>query len=90
MKVKKIPLRKCIGCNEMKSKKELIRIVQNKQGEINVDLTGKAHGRGAYICNNKDCFQKINKSKALNRAFQSEIPQEIYEKLVKEIDSSEN
>lgn len=90
MKAKKIPLRKCIGCNEMKSKKELIRIVHNKQGETNVDLTGKAHGRGAYICNDKNCFQKISKSRALNRAFQSEIPQEVYERLTKEFDSSEN
>ncbi|AKL95435.1 nucleic-acid-binding protein [Clostridium aceticum] len=89
MKVRKIPLRKCIGCNEMKGKKELIRIVCNKQGEINVDLTGKAHGRGAYICNNKPCFEKIKKSKALNRAFQSEVPQEVYERLVKEISDSE-
>lgn len=90
MKSKKIPLRKCIGCGEMKSKKELIRIVHNKLGETKVDLTGKAHGRGAYICNNKSCFEKINKSKALNRAFQSEIPQNIYEKLIEEIDDSES
>lgn len=85
MKIKKIPLRKCIGCNETKSKKELIRIVRNKLGEIKVDITGKAHGRGAYICNNKDCFEKVNKSKALNRAFQSDIPQDIYDELIKEI-----
>lgn len=89
MKVKKIPLRKCIGCGEMKPKKELIRIVHNKLGETNVDLTGKAHGRGAYICNDISCFQKMSKSKALNRAFQSEIPQDVYEKLIKEIDGSE-
>lgn len=89
MKVKKIPLRKCIGCGEMKPKKELIRIVHNKLGETKVDVTGKAHGRGAYICNNIDCFQKISKSKTLNRTFQSEIPQDVYEKLIKEIDGSE-
>lgn len=90
MKMKKIPLRRCIGCGETKPKKELIRIVYNKLGEISVDLTGKAHGRGAYICNNKNCFEEIKKSKALNRAFQSAVPQDIYEKLIKEIDDCEN
>ncbi|SDK47036.1 RNase P modulator RnpM [Natronincola ferrireducens] len=89
MKTKKTPLRRCIGCNEMKTKKELIRIVKNKEGEVSLDITGKAHGRGAYICNNIQCFEKISKTKALNRAFQSEIPQEIYEKVIKEIDGYE-
>ncbi|MCC5909842.1 MAG: YlxR family protein [Clostridiaceae bacterium] len=89
MKTKKIPLRKCIGCNEMIPKKQLIRVVRNKEGETSIDTTGKAHGRGAYVCNNKDCFKKINKTKALNRAFKCEIPQEIYERLTKEIDDSE-
>ncbi|SES68480.1 hypothetical protein SAMN05660297_00237 [Natronincola peptidivorans] len=70
----------------MKSKKELIRIVHNKFGETNVDLTGKAHGRGAYICNNKHCFEKTKKSKILNRTFKADIEEAVYEKLIKEID----
>ncbi len=88
MRKKKIPLRKCIGCSEMKPKKDLIRIVHNKLGETKIDFTGKAHGRGAYICNNRDCFEKMCKTKALNRSFQSEIPQDIYGQLIKEIDNN--
>jgi len=81
MKQRKIPLRKCVGCNEQKNKKELIRIVKNKDGEINVDFTGKAHGRGAYICPGESCLKAAQKRKSLNRAFGQEIPDEIYEKL---------
>lgn len=85
MKKRKIPLRKCIGCNESKPKKELIRVVKSKDGDINVDLTGKANGRGAYICNDSDCFKKIKKNKGLNRSFEMEIPDEIYDELLEEI-----
>ncbi|WP_432400484.1 RNase P modulator RnpM [Wukongibacter sp. M2B1] len=89
MTKRKIPLRKCVGCNEQKSKKELIRIVKNKDGEMNVDFTGKAHGRGAYICPNEDCLKAAQKRKSLNRAFSQEIPDEIYEKLTEELKKNE-
>lgn len=85
MKTRKIPLRKCIGCNESKPKKELIRVVKNKENQIKVDLTGKSNGRGAYICNDPDCFNKVKKSRGLNRTLQMEIPEEIYDELLKEI-----
>lgn len=85
MTKRKIPLRKCVGCNEQKTKKELIRIVKNKEGEINVDFTGKAHGRGAYICPNEECLKAAQKKKSLNRAFGQEIPVAIYEKLIEEL-----
>ena len=65
MAERKIPLRKCIGCNEMKDKRELVRIVRNKEGEISVDLTGKKPGRGAYICKSIECLDKAQKAKRL-------------------------
>ncbi|QXM06106.1 RNase P modulator RnpM [Crassaminicella indica] len=89
MKVRKIPLRQCIGCMEQKPKKELIRIVRSKDGEIKIDMTGKANGRGAYICNNIECFKKMEKRKALNRAFQQEIDQKIYDQLNEELTKNE-
>ncbi len=78
---KKIPLRMCIACRTMKEKNELLRIVKNKQGEIFIDKSFKANGRGAYICNNGNCFDKCIKSKSLNRAFKCEIPVELLEEL---------
>lgn len=89
MKKKKVPLRKCVGCNEQKPKKELIRIVKNKEGIVSIDLTGKAHGRGAYICKNVDCLEKAVKGKKLNRALEIDIPQEIYTKLKEELTKNE-
>ena len=86
MKMRKIPLRKCIGCNESKPKKELIRVVKNKENQINVDLTGKANGRGAYICNDPECFKKVKKSRKLNRAFSMEVSNDVYDDLLKEIE----
>ncbi|AFS78566.1 hypothetical protein DUF448 [Gottschalkia acidurici 9a] len=85
MKKRKIPLRKCVGCNESKPKKELIRVVKNKENEIKVDLTGKVNGRGAYICNDAECFEKARINKRLNRALEIEIPGEIYDQLLEEI-----
>lgn len=75
------PQRTCMGCNEKKEKSELIRIVKNKQNEINIDKTGKMEGRGAYICDKVDCLNKIQKSKRLERVFDMQISEEIYEKL---------
>lgn len=79
--MKKIPQRTCIGCNQSKNKKELIRIVKNNIGEIFVDLTGKANGRGAYICNDVNCLDKAVKSKKLEKNFETKISDEIYESL---------
>ena len=79
--MKNIPQRTCIGCNEVKNKNELIRIVKNKEGNIFVDKTGKANGRGAYICNNIECLEKMIKTKKLERTFDITISPEIYEKL---------
>ncbi len=87
MQKKKIPLRKCVGCNEQKPKKDLIRIVRNKEGEMSVDFTGKAHGRGAYICSDAECLKKAEKKKSLNRAFGCEVDREIFEKLYKELEA---
>ena len=88
-KVKKVPQRKCIACQDRDNKKELVRIVKNKEGHIFLDRTGKANGRGAYICNCSECLRKAIKSKALNRAFKMEIPDEVYESLIKEIENNE-
>lgn len=82
---KKIPMRKCLGCGDMKEKKQLIRVVRTKEMTYEMDLTGKKNGRGAYICHDIDCFHKAAKSKAFERAFSSKIPKEVYEALGKEI-----
>ena len=79
--LKKIPQRTCLGCGEAKPKKELIRIVKQNDGNIFIDKTGKANGRGAYICNNVDCLEKAIKSKRLDKSFELEISNEIYESL---------
>lgn len=89
MKSKKIPLRKCIICGERKEKKELIRIVKNKQGDIFIDDKGKANGRGAYICKNSECINKSFENKSLNKTFKSNISSEVYEELKKEINQHE-
>lgn len=81
MKKKKIPLRKCIGCGESKTKKDLIRIVKNKNNEVDVDLTGKQNGRGAYICRDIDCFEQAQKSNKISKSLEIKISDEIYEKL---------
>ena len=89
LKVKKIPQRKCVACQDRDSKKTLVRIVKTKEGQIFLDLTGKANGRGAYICNDSECLEKAIKSNALGRAFKQEIPQEVYAKLREEIKNNE-
>lgn len=82
---KKIPLRKCTGCGEMKNKKELIRVIKTPEGEITMDATGKKNGRGAYICNSSQCLAKAMKTKALERSLKAAIPKEVYEELEKEL-----
>ena len=78
---KKKPERTCMACNEQKEKQELLRIVRSKEGIIEVDLTGKKSGRGAYICKNEDCLNKIIKSKRLEKVFEKEISAELYESI---------
>ena len=78
-------MRLCLGCNEAKPKMQLIRIVKNKEGEISVDFTGKKAGRGAYICNDIACLDKLQKNKRLNSAFATEIDETIYESLREEL-----
>ena len=79
--MKKQPQRTCMGCNEKKDKKELIRIVKNKENEISIDKTGKKEGRGAYICDNINCLEKLIKSKRLEKVFDMKISEEIYDNL---------
>lgn len=79
--MKKQPQRTCMGCNEKRNKKDLIRIVKNKQNEINIDKTGKLEGRGAYICDSITCLEKAIKTKRIEKVFEQKIPEEIYERL---------
>lgn len=79
--MKQLPKRTCIGCNEVKLKKELIRVVKNKENQIFIDKTGKANGRGAYLCGNIECLEKAIKSKRLERTFEMQIDEKIYEDL---------
>lgn len=78
MQQKKTPMRKCVGCNEMKPKKELVRVVRSPEGEISVDPNGKKNGRGAYICPDKACLMKAKKAGRLEKAFECAIPEEVY------------
>ena len=98
MTPKKIPMRKCLGCGEMFPKKELLRVVKTKTGEdengkeaylISLDKTGKAAGRGAYICKKAECLEKAVKAKRLQRAFECQIPDEIFQKMTAEIEDDE-
>lgn len=86
MGTKKIPLRQCIGCGEMKNKKEMIRVLKTSEGEIILDETGRKNGRGAYICASAECFRKAVKNKGLERSFKMAIPKEVYEALEKEME----
>lgn len=89
MHQRKIPMRKCVGCNESKPKKELVRIVRSPEGDISLDLTGKKSGRGAYICPSAECLGKARKSKRIDRILETAVPDGVYdeaERLLKEID----
>lgn len=100
MKQKRIPLRKCTGCGEMKPKMELVRVVRApdvkdeqgnviSQGQVSLDLTGKKPGRGAYVCKNTQCLEKAIKARRFERAFSCKIPSEIYDAMIKEMDECE-
>ena len=86
---KKIPMRQCLGCREMKPKRELIRVVRSPEGSISIDSTGKAPGRGAYICPSPECLKRAIKAKAISRAFEIEIPQEIYDALTAQMEAQD-
>lgn len=86
---KKIPMRKCVGCQEMKSKKEMMRVLKTSEDTFELDATGKKNGRGAYLCFSKECFEKAVKNKGLERSFKQAIPKEVYEKLEKEMNTLE-
>ena len=88
--VKKVPLRKCIGCNEMKNKKEMLRVLKTTDNDIVLDATGKKNGRGAYLCFSKDCLKNAMKNKGLERSLKMPIPQEVYESLERELDTIES
>lgn len=83
-KIKKIPQRKCVGCNEMKDKKDLLRIVRSPEGDISLDLTGKKPGRGAYVCRSKECITKAVKGKRLESALEKTVSDEVYAKLLED------
>ncbi|MBQ4259096.1 MAG: YlxR family protein [Lachnospiraceae bacterium] len=86
---KKVPLRQCIGCNEMKSKKEMMRVLKTAEGEICLDVTGKKNGRGAYLCKSMECLKNAAKNKGLERSFKMSIPKEVYSTLEKEFENLE-
>ena len=83
---KKVPLRQCIGCGEMKSKKEMVRILRTESGEIVMDATGRKNGRGAYLCPCMECFRKAVKNKGIERSFKMAVPKEVYAALEKEME----
>ena len=89
MQQKKIPLRKCTGCGEMKPKKELVRVVKTPEDEILIDLTGRKNGRGAYICRDVECLKKARKAKRIEKSFRCSIPDEVYDKMEEELKSGD-
>lgn len=82
--IKKIPLRMCVACREMKPKKDMLRIVKNAEGGIFLDFKGKSPGRGAYICGNEECIKKCARHKLFNKIFECDVPQEIYGKVMED------
>lgn len=89
MKTKKIPMRMCLGCGEMKPKRELIRVVKSKEGDISLDLTGKKSGRGAYICKSVECFEKARKARKFEISFSCMISEDIYNSMEGELRENE-
>ena len=90
MQQRKIPLRRCTGCNEQKPKKELVRVVRSPQGEIALDRVGKMPGRGAYLCPSAQCLAKARKAKRQERALEAQIPPEVYERIEQEIEGAQS
>ena len=88
--IKKTASRQCTGCSEKKDKKELIRVIKTPEGDITVDFTGKKNGRGAYICNSTECLKQAQKKKSLERSLKTDIPENVYQELEKEMSEHEN
>lgn len=86
---KKIPLRQCVGCGEMKGKKDMMRVLKTAEGDICLDVTGKKNGRGAYVCKNGDCLRLARKNKGLERSFKMSIPEKVYNTLEEEFENLE-
>ena len=86
---KKVPMRKCVGCGEMKSKKEMMRVLKTAENEIVLDTTGRKNGRGAYLCFSKECLQNAAKNRGLERSLKVAIPKEVYENLEREFENIE-
>ena len=86
---KKIPMRQCLGCREMKPKKELIRVVRSPEGELSIDFKGKKPGRGAYVCRSAECLAKAKKTKAIERAFDTAVSEEVYAALVASMEAGD-
>ena len=89
MKTRKIPMRMCLGCGEMKPKKELIRVVKSKEGEISLDLTGRKAGRGAYVCRDVECLKKARKTRRLEKSFECRIDDAVYDGMEAELSDEE-
>lgn len=89
MKPRRIPLRKCTGCGEMKPKKELVRVVKSPEGAVSLDLTGRAPGRGAYVCPRRECLAAARRAKRLEKAFSCAIPAEVYDRMEEELATDE-
>ena len=87
---KKIPQRQCMGCRERKPKRDMIRIVRTPEGVVSLDFGGKMNGRGAYICPDSECLKRVQKSKALERSLETPIPDEVFERLAKEMEAGKN
>ncbi len=87
---KKIPMRQCVGCREMKPKKELIRVVKSPEGEVSLDFKGKKPGRGAYVCPDPQCLKRARKSRALERAFSAPLPEQVYDQLEAQMQEGED
>jgi predicted RNA-binding protein YlxR (DUF448 family) len=89
VKPRKIPQRQCVGCREMKNKKDLIRVVRSPEGSVSLDFSGKLPGRGAYVCKSAECLKKARKSRALERAFSAEIPPEVYDRMSAQMEADD-
>ena len=90
MQKRKVPLRMCAGCGQMKPKKELVRVAKSPEGEISLDLTGRKPGRGAYVCRSADCLKAARKARRLEKAFSCRIPDEVYDRLEEELNGNES
>ena len=89
MQMRKVPMRMCTGCGQMKPKRVLVRVVKSQDGEIALDLTGKKAGRGAYVCRDIECLQKARKARRLEKAFSCRIPDEVYDRMEEELQGGE-